>query len=163
KLTPTEKAEFMKRSATATEDPVAKALAEVTKSSAALTAEVAELRADAERRKVRDELADLADHLNVVDLADTVIKLRKADKGAADEMLKTLRASIAQGKQAGLFTVIGKGGVPSKDEAAVQSKVDAAVAKVRAAQPTLTKEQAEAQVWKADPTLYTEYLAAKEA
>lgn len=147
------------------EDPLAKADPAVRELvlKAQRDAEEAQRVAKAERElRERNEALAKAETLTGLGIetdkvADALIKLRGADPELAksiEEMLDS--ANIAVEKSA-MFTEFGSHG-----GSVTMPKVEALVADLRKADPELTKEQAEARVYRNHPELYAEYQASKE-
>lgn len=72
------------------------------------------------------------------------------------EMQKTLEASAAAVRRGNLFNPLG---TAAEGGSGVMAKVAAKAAELRKVDPKLTPEQAEAQVFRTEPALYSEYLA----
>ena len=142
-------------------DPVGKALEAVTKKNEALEGEVKALKAAREIDEAREELKDLMGHVEKYDdFVESVVSLRKADKDAAEVLVKSARAMAAREKKSGIFKIVGADGHAAEDAAAeIRKAADA----VRKEDPKLTPEQAEALTLERNLGLYTKYLAEREA
>lgn len=159
-MTADDRAKFMKSYGTGEkpDDPVAKALATVTAANEMLMKRLEGLEGDTELAKTKEEIKDLDGFVKIEDFAKHLIALRKANREAADAMLESQRALAKQAREGGLFRVIGKDG--GDDNADAEAKIDKAAAKLREADPKLTKEQAVSKAIEQDPSLYSDYLAA---
>lgn len=142
------------------DDPVTKALSEVTKANDELVAKVARMEAEQELAKTREGFRDLDGLVNIDDLAKQYHAIAKVDKDAADAMVETTRKLAKQAKEGGLFHVIGKDG--AGDESA-EARLTKRVAKLREDNPELTEAAAMTKALEADPKLYDAYNAEKEA
>lgn len=154
--------DFMSRFGKA-EDPVAKAVeavaAEAKKAADALAerdGRIAKLERAERIAKRKADLADLSAVEKFDEFVETVDAVYQKDAAAAEEIVKRMRALAAQAKAGNLFKVAGRDGAGSTG---AESRISAAVSKVLAEDPKLTREQAVDKVLKADPSMYEEYLA----
>lgn len=161
-LSDTDKDAFMKSyTAPKADDPVAKAMAELTKRNEALEKTVAELQKAAETAEAKELLKDLAGVVKVDDFLPTYLTLKKQSPEQAEDLVKQLRAAKAQAETAGLFKALGSDGPGNADSA--EAKLEKAAEAVRKADPKLTKEAAFAKAIEDNPALYAEYNAEQEA
>lgn len=139
----------------AKEDPVAKALEQVTKEHAATARELAVLKQESELAKVREDLKDLQGVAKVDDLAAAYLKLSKSDAEAAQEVLNQIKVLAKQAKDGGLFKVLGRDGQGAGD---VNAEIEKRATAYQTANPSVTKEAAIAKVLELEPDLYARSL-----
>jgi len=142
-------------------DPVTKTLTDLAKAKDDLTAKVEKLEAAAHLRKLADELKDLNGAVTKIDeFAGAYAKLEKADKDAAEALLKDFRALAKQAKDGGLFKVIGRDG--AGDDSA-SGRLEKAVKKYMSEHSGANEATATDAVLKVEPKLYEDYISEKEA
>jgi len=146
-------------------DPVVRALESVTADNVSLkkqlddmTSQIAALNAAREIAGIEQEIADLSVVTDTVDLAKRLHALRKSDQTLAENVLADYRKMAAMQKQAGIFRVIGT----NKKESGNNSEFNAAVAEMRASNPTLTHAQVVAKVLANNPRFYDDYEAERK-
>ena len=132
-----------------------------------IKAEIAKLnerveKAEAEARTERDlrlkkEAEDFVDGLAApVGEKDELVKTLLGLEGDARTTVeKTLTAAAQQAKEGALFAEIGKG----TGHTTTGARAESAAAEIRKANPTLTEEQALAQAYENDPSLYDEAIS----
>ena len=140
------------------DDPIAKALAAVVKSSDALLTRVEGLEARTEKSSLRTELAGIDGLVDLDKTIETVARLRKSDPGAADLFVEQLRATQAQAKSAKVFGELGSSQI-DKSGTDADVAITKAVTKIRENDPTIGEDEAMAKAFDANPDLYTQYLA----
>lgn len=163
-----DRAEFRKSykpTADAATDPVALVTAAVEKAlgaeNATLKATVARLERDNLVAKTTEEFKDLAPFVDLTEFVPAYLEVAKASADAAKAMLAPVKALAGQAQEhAHLFKAIGRDGAGPNTAV---GKIEAAVKKYQAEHAGVTKEQAEAAVLTADPSLYDAYNAEKEA
>ena len=102
--------------------------------------------------KAKDEFKNI--NKSPADLGLMLFNLHKADAKLANDVTEVLKAADAQLDAASIFGELGKSGANTT----VSGSVEAKAAELRKANPELTEEQAIAQAYADDDTLYNAHL-----
>lgn len=120
----------------------------------ALRKRVAELEDSGRLEAIRK---DLRDSKIPLEHAELLLKLEKADKAAAEGMLKGLKALASQVDHSKLTSEVGAGGSGTVSKGAGVQKLETAITEIRKAAPNLTREQAFAKALSEDAELVAAY------